>query len=134
MLKNMQINNISYDPQQDIIQSSVILSNIQGWFLIWSMTEKPNPKSVTGSEGILRSHLLYLYLLFVFFILGLRFCILTRQPIKLMASHDDIYNRMIVWLVGWLVGWILWHINYFRLFKAKSIFIQMNSSISNNSA
>ena len=26
---------------------------------------------------------------------------------------------------GWLVGWILWHINLFRLFNAKSIFIQI---------
>ena len=35
--------------------------------------------------------------------------------------------------VGWLVGWVLWHINLFRLFNAKSIFIQIISSISNNS-
>ena len=34
---------------------------------------------------------------------------------------------------GWLVGWILWHINVCRLFKVKSIFIQILSSISNNS-
>ena len=29
--------------------------------------------------------------------------------------------------------WFLWHINHFRLFNAKSILIQINSSISNNS-
>ena len=29
--------------------------------------------------------------------------------------------------------WVLWHINLCRLFNAKSIFIQINSSISNNS-
>ena len=34
---------------------------------------------------------------------------------------------------GWLVGWVLWHINLCRLFNAKSIFIQIISSISNNS-
>ena len=33
----------------------------------------------------------------------------------------------------WLVGWFLWHINLCRLFNAKSIFIQIISSISNNS-
>ena len=32
-----------------------------------------------------------------------------------------------------LFGWFLWHINFCRLFNAKSIFIQINSSISNNS-
>ena len=39
-----------------------------------------------------------------------------------------------VQLAGWLVGWlILWHINLCRLFNAKSIFIQISNSISNNS-
>ena len=33
----------------------------------------------------------------------------------------------------WLVGWVLWHINLCRLFNAKSIFIQIISSVSNNS-
>ena len=33
----------------------------------------------------------------------------------------------------WLVSWILWHINFCRLFNAKSIFKQIISSISNNS-
>ena len=32
-----------------------------------------------------------------------------------------------------LVGWVLWHINLCRLFNAKSTFIQIISSISNNS-
>ena len=35
-------------------------------------------------------------------------------------------------MVGWLVGF-LWHINLWRLFNAKSIFIQIFSSVSNNS-
>ena len=30
-------------------------------------------------------------------------------------------------------GWVLWHINHCRLFDAKSIFMQMISSISNSS-
>ena len=33
----------------------------------------------------------------------------------------------------WLVGWVLWQINLCRLFNAKSFFIQIVSSISNNS-
>ena len=33
----------------------------------------------------------------------------------------------------YVVGWVLWHINLCRLFSAKSIFIQIISSISNNS-
>ena len=36
-------------------------------------------------------------------------------------------------LVDDLVGWVLWHINLCRLFNAKSIFIQIFSSISNYS-
>ena len=39
-------------------------------------------------------------------------------------------NASITWL---LVVWVLWHINLCRLFNAKSIFIKINSSISNNS-
>ena len=35
--------------------------------------------------------------------------------------------------IGWLVVWVLWHINFCRLFNAKSIFIQIIISISNNS-
>ena len=34
------------------------------------------------------------------------------------------------WLVGWLV---LWHINLCRLFNAKSVFMEIVSSISNKS-
>ena len=38
------------------------------------------------------------------------------------------------WKIGWLAGWLdLWHINLCRLFNAKSIFMQIISSISNNS-
>ena len=29
----------------------------------------------------------------------------------------------------WLVGWVLWHINLYWLFNAKSIFMQVISSI-----
>ena len=32
---------------------------------------------------------------------------------------------------GCLFVWVLWHIDLCRLFKAKSIFIQINNSISN---
>ena len=36
-------------------------------------------------------------------------------------------------LVGWLVGWVLWHINLCWLFNTKWIFMQIVSSIENNS-
>ena len=36
-------------------------------------------------------------------------------------------------LIYSLFVWVLWYINLCRLFNTKSIFIQMNSSISNNS-
>ena len=44
-----------------------------------------------------------------------------RPWIELLQSWD------------WLVGWVLWHNNHCRLFNAKSIFIHIKSSISNNS-
>ena len=36
-------------------------------------------------------------------------------------------------ILCWLVVWVLWHVNLHRLFNARSIFIRINSSISNNS-
>ena len=44
-----------------------------------------------------------------------------------------IFNNLKIWLVGWLVGCNLWHINLCRLFNAKSIVMQIVSSISKNS-
>ena len=67
-------------------------------------------------------------------------------------SAQLVTHNWIGWLVGWLVGWswiflcrrrfcfirlwfglVLWHINLCRLFNAKSIFIHINSYVSNNS-
>ena len=42
-------------------------------------------------------------------------------------------NRFLFVLVSWLVDRVLWHINLCKLFNAKSMFIQIISSISNNS-
>ena len=36
-------------------------------------------------------------------------------------------------MICWLIVWVLWYINLYRLFNAKSIFIPIISSISNNS-
>ena len=53
------------------------------------------------------------------------------------VSAKEIYEDMVEILAEdlllLLVGWVLWHINLCRLFNAKSIFIQIISSISNNS-
>ena len=48
-------------------------------------------------------------------------------------SSPDLSPLTTIRLVGWLVGLVLWHINLWRLFNAKSIFIQIISYISNHS-
>ena len=48
-------------------------------------------------------------------------------PLWLRVVESD---RVLSMLVG---VWVLWHNNLCRLFNAKSIFVQMNSSISKNS-
>ena len=56
-----------------------------------------------------------------------------------LPSGASLWNGMFGWVEGqyttlvWLVIWVLWHIYPCRLFNAKSIFIQVISSISNNS-
>ena len=69
-----------------------------------------------------------------------------RQPLTfqlLFPFWDISFHRFCNWTVqrprpldslstSGLV-WVLWHINHCRLFNAKSIFIHINSSISNNS-
>ena len=42
-------------------------------------------------------------------------------------------TRFNEYLIVRLVVWVLWHINRCKLFNAKSIFIRIISSISNNS-
>ena len=47
---------------------------------------------------------------------------------------DSYKIDILLWLlVSTWFGLVLWHINHCRLFNAKFIFIQINSSISNNS-
>ena len=41
-------------------------------------------------------------------------------------------SNQMSYFFGWLVVWVLWHINLCRLFNAKSILMQIVSSISNN--
>ena len=52
-------------------------------------------------------------------------------------SFNDLYMRLVHKCSQCqcicLFVWVLWHINLWRLFNAKSIFIRINSSISNNS-
>ena len=64
---------------------------------------------------------------------------LDKNTETMVRSADDgtdilnIVTGVLQWDNGWLVGF-LWHINFCRLFNAKSIFMQIISSISNNSA
>ena len=78
----------------------------------------------------------------------------SQNPRELCASHSPrlilryaytncLYGRISIYCTiasgslsppnCWLVGLVLWHINLCWLFKAKSIFIRIISSISNNS-
>ena len=59
---------------------------------------------------------------------------LSSDPCALIFIH--ICWKIYVFLRqidGWLVVWVFWHINLSRLFNAKSIFMQIVSSIPNNS-
>ena len=53
----------------------------------------------------------------------------TKQTEQDIPKQRKLFSQQ----VGWLLVWILWHINHCRLFNAKYIFIQIVSSISNNS-
>ena len=55
----------------------------------------------------------------------------NRLVTVLWSTAPSSYTQQKV-LVVWF-GLVLWHINHWRLFNAKSIFISINSSISNNS-
>ena len=73
---------------------------------------------------------IFLYFLFFYFnLIGWLFCFTSYQPFwgHLMP------NQVILIKTLFLFGSVLSHINHGRLFNAKSIFIQINSSILNNS-
>ena len=58
----------------------------------------------------------------------------TVQIFKLsLLTTKSLFGWLVCWLGDWSVGWVLWHINLCRLSKAKSIFMQIISSISNKS-
>ena len=51
----------------------------------------------------------------------------------ILKSLEERREESEIRLVGWFIGWVLWYINLCRLFNAKSVFMQIVSSISNNS-
>ena len=55
-----------------------------------------------------------------------------KYPFIVIALRSTLIG-LYLWLVGWLVIWGLWPFYICRLFNAKFIFIQIISSISNNS-
>ena len=68
----------------------------------------------------------------------LRFFIRTSNFVDYLTPKSFLWKNSsdtISHMAGVVVvfGWVLWHINLCRLFNAKSIFIQIISSISNNS-
>ena len=57
-------------------------------------------------------------------------CVLTLSHV---VSEKVGFNLSREMFLMDMVGWVLWHINLCRLFNAKSIFLQIIWSISNNS-
>ena len=57
-----------------------------------------------------------------------QFSMMPLGPIN-EVIHFDLCHRL---GLRFKVGLVLWHINLCRLFNAKSIFIQINNSISNS--
>ena len=53
--------------------------------------------------------------------------------LQIVVCEFDSHGVFNISGLGWLVCWVLWHINPYRIFNAKSIFMQIVSSISNNS-
>ena len=49
-----------------------------------------------------------------------------------MSSLEVTSYQYTASMIDWFVVWVLWYINLCRLFNAKSIFMQIVSSISNN--
>ena len=53
---------------------------------------------------------------------------------SIFRGHQHIFNtRKFIFLFFYLFVWVLWHINLCKFINTKSIFIQINISISNNS-
>ena len=70
-------------------------------------------------------HLIYSKSVFIYLFIYLRFGVthvILKEELSLYSNSQSY----------WLVVWVLWHINLCKLFNAKSIFIQIISSISNN--
>ena len=61
-----------------------------------------------------------------------RFFFVRKPHYHLQIGNTAFNKHLLIRAVG-LVGWVLWHINLCRVFNAKSIFIQIISSILNNS-
>ena len=51
----------------------------------------------------------------------------NNSIVKIVQNTEKSPGILMVWF-----GLVLWHINHCRLFIAKSIFIHINSSVSNN--
>ena len=92
--------------------------------LPWGFSERFQSYQLIAFWGIIIIIIIHKYCLFLF----------SLDAIFILLEGFVIDGSWLVgWLVGRLVGWILWHINLYSLFNAKSIFIQVISSISNNS-
>ena len=112
-----------------------------------------SPWEMLNAISISSSYLfIYLFILFILFIIiiiiKILFCFILFiywliDWIFINGFFDNLPNRTPVRFsynaykaensLDWLVVWVLWHINPCRLFNTISIFMQIVSSISNNS-
>ena len=80
--------------------------------------------------------LVYYFFFFLIFTQWSAWTIMSTTPLffifLLIITRSSLLSG-IRWSVGWLVDWVLWHINLCSLFNAKYTFMQIISSISNNS-
>ena len=84
---------------------------------------------------IFASFHIFLYIhvscLFHLFVFTFVFSVIFYLFLYILSMLVYLFVCLFGWLVGWLVGLLcLWHINFCRLFNAKSIFIPINTSIS----
>ena len=113
----------------------------------------PQPYKLNGENkvtGVVKSKTRFLFFFLFLFILPdlnnshrqhsspqwLQYISETFEHWLMVSKHSNIYSKenwYLSWAASWLVFCVLFYINICRLFKPKSIFIQIISSISNNS-
>ena len=128
--KNLDLNNIS---------------SVLGVTLIWIRWWESSSGVVRSVESLIRKHYSQVHSDLKWKYLSWSCLCVKRYVWKFLVLINNTWNHITEWkhivilklddwLIGsWLVVWVLWHIKLCRLFNAKSNFMQIVSSISNNS-